>query len=170
VPLIDYVNIMSYDLVSGNAVVTGHHTPLYSTPQQEPSVDRGVRTLDSLGVPLNKIVIGAAFYARVWEKVDTVNHGLYRTGTFKAFAGYRDLEERLWKGHQFVQYWDSTACAPYAYDAKNGLYATYDNTRSVEMKTKYAVEKGLRGIMFWELSGDVVAGEGLLGTIGKLSR
>jgi chitinase len=169
-PLVDYVNIMSYDLVSGNAVVTGHHTALYSTPEQEPSVASGIRTLDSLGVPRNKIVIGAAFYARVWSDVDSVNHGLYRPGTFTAFAGYREFEERLWKGHEYVQYWDSTACAPYAYDAKNKLYATYDDPRSVAMKTKFAIEKGLRGIMFWELSGDVTGEEGLLGVIGKLAR
>jgi len=30
-PLVDRVNIMSYDLVNGYATVTGHHTPLFST-------------------------------------------------------------------------------------------------------------------------------------------
>ena len=70
----------------------------------------------------------------------------------------------MWKGHEFVQYWDSTACAPYAYDAKNGFYATYDDKRSVAMKTTYALDKGLKGIMFWELTGDV-PGKGLLKAI-----
>jgi chitinase len=165
-PVVDYVNIMSYDLVNGNSTVTGHHTGLYGTPQQDASVASAIRTLDSLGVPREKVVIGAAFYARVWEGVDSVNHGLYRAGKFKTYAGYRGFEEHLWKGHEFVQYWDSTACAPYAYDAKNGLFATYDDTKSVAMKTKYALEKGLRGIMFWELTGDEVRG-GLLEAISE---
>ena len=168
-PLVDYVNIMSYDLVNGNSTVTGHHTALYSTPQQESSVANAIRLLDSLNVPRNKIVVGAAFYARVWGDVDSMNHGLYRPGKFKTYAGYRSLEDRLWKGHQFVQYWDSTACAPYAYDAKNGLYATFDDTRSVTMKTRYAVANGLRGIMFWELTGDVLQ-DGLLEAIAKSER
>ena len=163
-PVVDYVNIMSYDLVNGNSTVTGHHTALYSTPQQDASVASAIRTLDSLGVPRNKVVIGAAFYARVWENVDSVNHGLYRTGKFKTFTSYRSFEDRMWKGHEFVQYWDSTACAPYAYDAKNGFYATYDDKRSVAMKTTYALDKGLKGIMFWELTGDV-PGKGLLKAI-----
>ena len=34
-PLVDKVNLMSYDLVNGNSTITGHHTPLYSTPQQK---------------------------------------------------------------------------------------------------------------------------------------
>jgi chitinase len=157
---------MTYDLVNGNSTVTGHHTPLYSTPQQEASVANAIRMLDSLNVPHNKIVIGAAFYARVWENVDSVNNGLYRPGKFKTYAGYRSFEERLWKGHEFVQYWDSTACAPYAYDAKAGVYATFDDTRSVAMKTGYALDKGLKGIMFWELTGDVPK-DGLLDVIAK---
>ena len=163
-PVVDYVNIMSYDLVNGNSTVTGHHTALYSTPQQDASVASAIRTLDSLDVPRNKVVIGAAFYARVWENVDSVNRGLYRSGKFKTFASYRSFEDRMWKGHEFVQYWDSTACAPYAYDAKNGFYATYDDKRSVAMKTAYALDKGLRGIMFWELTGDVPK-DGLLESI-----
>ena len=32
--LINYVNLMSYDLVHGYSVITGHHTPLHSTPGQ----------------------------------------------------------------------------------------------------------------------------------------
>ncbi len=165
-PIVDYVNIMSYDLVNGNSTVTGHHTALYATPQQDASVASAIRSLDSMKVPHDKIVIGAAFYARVWENVDSVNHGLFRPGKFKTYAGYRSFEDRVWKGRQFVQYWDSTACAPYAYDAKNGLFATFDDTQSVGLKTKYALDKGLRGIMFWELTGDVVGGE-LLEVIAK---
>ena len=30
----DFINIMTYDLVHGFSTVSGHHTPLYSTPQQ----------------------------------------------------------------------------------------------------------------------------------------
>ncbi|MCC6461671.1 MAG: glycoside hydrolase, partial [Saprospiraceae bacterium] len=31
-PMLNFVNIMSYDLVGGFSTRTGHHTPLYSTP------------------------------------------------------------------------------------------------------------------------------------------
>src|SRR5688572_20342804 len=62
-PLLDKVNLMTYDLVHGYSTVTGHHTPLYSTPEQKQSADNVIRYLDSIGVPLSKLIIGAAFYA-----------------------------------------------------------------------------------------------------------
>src|SRR5690349_22776137 len=31
-PFVDRVNLMTYDLINGYSTVTGHHTPLYSTP------------------------------------------------------------------------------------------------------------------------------------------
>ena len=33
-PMVDKINLMTYDLVNGNGTITGHHTPLYSTPGQ----------------------------------------------------------------------------------------------------------------------------------------
>src|SRR6218665_3251560 len=38
-PLVNRINIMSYDLVNGYSQVTGHHTPLYSTNPNEESTD-----------------------------------------------------------------------------------------------------------------------------------
>src|SRR6185437_15689617 len=77
-PLVNYINLMNYDLINGYAKETGHHTALYSRPEQEQSTDRAVRWLDSAGVPLHKVVIGMAFYARVFGGVDSINNGLYR--------------------------------------------------------------------------------------------
>ena len=34
------------------------------------------------------------------------------------------------------------------------MFATGDDEKSIRLKTKYAREKGLNGIMFWELLGD----------------
>jgi chitinase len=153
-PLVDRVNVMTYDLVNGFSTVTGHHTPLYSIPGQLESTDNAVRYLDSIGVPRQKIVIGAAFYARVWENVGPANRGLYQEGKFKAYVSFKQLDSYFDTTNTFVRYWDSTAQAPYAYDASRRLFATYDNERSVVLKTKYVLDQGLGGIMFWELTGD----------------
>jgi chitinase len=76
-PLLDKVNLMSYDLVNGYSKLTGHHTPLYSNSSQKPSADNAIRYLDSIHVPLPKLIIGAAFYAREWDSVANVSNGLY---------------------------------------------------------------------------------------------
>jgi chitinase len=149
---------MTYDLVSGFSTVTGHHTPLYSTPQQKRSVDYAVRYLDSIGVPLQKIVLGAAFYARSWEGVDGADNGRYQSGKFKSFISYRDFDKHLGTDKGFVFYRDAAARAPYAYSARLKEYATFDDPVSLAEKTRYAAEKGLGGIMFWQLTGDSADG------------
>src|SRR6202007_3145966 len=80
--LLDKINLMSYDLVNGYSKMTGHHTPLYSNSLQKESADNAIRFLDSIHVPLNKIIIGAAFYAREWDSVSNAGNGLYQAGRF----------------------------------------------------------------------------------------
>lgn len=153
-PLVNRVNLMSYDLVNGYSTSTGHHTPLYSTPQQSFSVDQGVRFLDSVGVAPGKIVIGAAFYARVFSGVPAANKGLYQVGKFKQTFNYKDFKDSLSAGRGFVSYWDATARAPYAYSLRRQEFASFDDEQSIRLKTKYVLDKQLGGIMFWELTGD----------------
>lgn len=149
--LIDRVNIMTYDLINGYATVTGHHTALYSNPLQKESTDNAVQYLIKIGVPRNKIVIGAAFYARVWEGVEAANNGLYQNGRFKMGINYKDFATTL---KNFQLYWDETSKAPYGYNVSEKLFATFDDKKSVALKTNYAIDQKLNGIMFWELSLD----------------
>lgn len=165
-PLIDMVNLMSYDLVSGFSSLTGHHTPLYSTSQTIESADKTIQHLNSIGVSKNKIVIGAAFYARVWENVAPENNGLYQTGKFKNSIPYRNFDKHLSKDSGYVHYWDGITKAPYAYHPSKKLYATFDDSTSVRLKTEYTINQGLNGIMFWELTLDKHI-NGLLDVIDK---
>ncbi len=153
-PLVDRVHVMTYDLVNGYSTMTGHHTPLYSTAEQVESTDRAVRLLDSLGVPAGKIVIGGAFYARVFEDVGNERDGLFQQGRFKTYLLYRDFDRFFENNEGFEHHWDTTAQAPYSYNPRKKLFATYDDQRSVTLKTRYAMRNNLGGIMFWELSGD----------------
>ncbi|MDX2246387.1 MAG: glycoside hydrolase family 18 protein [Bacteroidia bacterium] len=163
-PLVDNVNLMTYDLINGNSPSTGHHTALFPNDRQIESTDHAVKFLDSLGVPKSKMVIGAAFYARVWEKVSPENRGLYQPGTFKQSVRYNNLESFFQENAGFVTYWDSITHAPYAWNAEKQMFATFDDIRSIAEKTRYAADNQLGGIMFWQLSGDKNQG-GLLETI-----
>jgi chitinase len=160
----DRVNLMTYDLISGFDTVTGHHTPLYSTPQQLYSVDNAVSYLTSIGVPPGKLVVGAAFYARVWENVPAVNNGLYQIGKFKTSVGFSKFPTAFSPQQGFEFHWDSTARAPYLYNPSQKLFATFDDKASLQQKTKYALEKRLNGIMFWQLTHDTYR-DGLLEAI-----
>ena len=153
-PEVDRVNLMSYDLIGGYSSVTGHHTALYSTAAQSASTDDGVKLLLSKGVPANKIVIGAAFYARLFTVTDSSNNGLNQPGSFYRGVSYKNLYDTINAGNGFTQYRDDIAQAPYAYNPERKLFATYDDSFSVKMKTKYAIKKKLNGIMFWQLMDD----------------
>ncbi len=153
-PIVDYVNLMSYDLVGGYSTVTGHHTPLYSNQQQEVSTVYGVEYLLQLGVPASKIVIGAAFYGRSWEQVENINNGLYQLGKFKSFIPHHRFQETLSEEKGFVYYRDKVSKAPYAYSESQKEFATFDDTLSVQLKTQYAIKQELGGIMFWQMTDD----------------
>jgi chitinase len=164
--MVDRVNLMTYDLVNGNSVVTGHHTGLYSTPQQHESTDNAVQFLIKLGIPRNKLVIGSAFYGRIWENVASTNNGLYQSGKFKKGINYRNFSKEVTASNGFVLYWDDVAKAPYGYNSKQKLFVTYDDKRSMALKSTYALDQRLNGIMFWEITNDTNQ-NGLLHTIDQ---
>ena len=150
----DKVYIMSYDLVHGYSTVSGHHTPLYSTIRQKQSADNAVNKLIKVGVPPGKIVIGAAFYARMFKVEDTINNGLYRPGKFYRGISYSRLADSINNNRGFVSYRDPIAMAPYAFNAERKILATYDDAQSIKDKTEYAIQNKLGGIMFWQLADD----------------
>ena len=164
--IVDRVNLMSYDLVNGYTTKSGHHTPLYSTPEQKESTDHGVQMMLAAGVPANKIVVGGAFYSRIYEVNDTLNNGLYRSGRFFTALSYNRHADSLSTANGFTQYWDSTANAPYSFNAQRRLMASYDNIRSITLKTEYVIKHKLNGIIFWQLGEDTLK-EGLLDAIDK---
>ena len=163
-PLLNYVNMMTYDLVNGYSKRTGHLTSLYSTPEQPESVDYSIRYLDSIGVPMDKVVIGITFYARTFSDVEDVNNGLYQKGKFSGYVNYKHFDEKFGASSGYLYYWDKKARAPYAYNKTTKTFATFDNLHSVYQKTKYAKDRKLAGVMFWELRGDLESG-GLLDMI-----
>ncbi len=163
---VNFINIMSYDLVHGYSKISGHHTPLYSTPQQIESTDHAVQMLLKAGVPANKLVIGSAFYGRFFKIEEGNEVDLYKPCKFTHGFPYKYMKDTLTEKNGFEIHWDSIAQAPYAINIQRRLLATYDNEKSIALKTKYAVEHKLGGIMFWQLIDDKF-GDGLLDVIFK---
>jgi chitinase len=153
-PFVDKVNLMSYDLVNGNSTITGHHTPLYSTREQIESADNAIRYFDSIHFPLNKVVIGAAMYGRIFNADTDAGNGLYQQGRFDHGLSWKRFSLDSMQQQGYIYYWDDTAKAPYMYNKTLRKLFTYDNEQSIALKTQYLINKGLNGIMFWELNED----------------
>lgn len=149
---LDYVNIMTYDMRGSFQDITGHHTNLYA-PTGDPegiSGEKSVGLFVNAGVPIEKIVLGAAFYARMWLGVENADNGLHRKAetTGCHTRDYTDLLENYINKNDFVRYWDDNAKAPYLFSGNT--FVSYDDEESLGYKAEYIKEKGLAGIMFWE--------------------
>jgi chitinase len=163
-PNVDFVNLMTYGLPNDKPGHSGHHTALYSSPFQKESVQSGVKLLDSLKVLLDKIIIGAAFYSFVVVNVDSVNFGLGRPGKTKNSPDYLTTQKKFTAENGYKTYWDTISMAPYLYSFKERTFVTLDNKESCSLKTKFALDYQLGGIMFWRLNGDTDE-DGLLNAI-----
>jgi chitinase len=165
-PLVDFVNLMTYDLVGGYATVTGHHTLLQDYRPGQESTAKAVNWLLGKKIPAQKLVIGAAMYARVWEEVPAKENGLYQSGKFKQGVAYADFNTYFSDTSGYKYYWDKKAKAPFQYNAAKKLFATFDDERSIAEKVKFIRRKKLGGIMFWELAQDKKA-NGLINIMYK---
>jgi chitinase len=166
VPLVDFVNLMTYDLVNGYSQVTGHHTLLYDYRPGQESTRKCVEWLLNKNVAPDKLIVGAAFYARVWEHVENKDHGLYQPGKFLRSVMYKDFATYFSDSSGFKYFWDKKAMAPFQYSVSKKLFATFDDKRSIRAKAKFILRKKLGGMMFWELSEDVPT-DGLVDAIWK---
>lgn len=151
----DYIQIMTYDL-NCFTHTTRHHTSLYAMAGSYPqgNADYCTRLFHAAGVPLEKIVLGAAFYSRKWTGVKPNQNGLLQDA--ESMGGYGPSYGELLKDYigknGFVRYWDDTAKAPYIFDGST--FITFDDAESIAHKCAYIKEKGLLGLMYWEHSCD----------------
>lgn len=192
----NYTNVMTYDQVSGVSIYTGHHTPLGDVSKEEidgtpfhDHLDSLYRNGDNLdpdprsaqkivdflikeGVNPKQIVIGSAFYGRVWKGVPPANNGLYQlsSGLEIGWMAYSRIRSSYEQDSNFQRFWDDKAQSPFMYNATDSLMVSYDDTVSVALKTRYTMEKGLGGIMFWELGNDTKEAGSLLDAIYKAAK
>ncbi|MBQ6052550.1 MAG: chitinase [Clostridia bacterium] len=152
---LDFINLMTYDL-RGWDQPAGHHTCLYD-PKDAPvvfSADRSVKMLEKIGVPKEKLLLGAAFYSRIWKNVtgsETGVNGISPTGG--GFGpSYTDICLIHEKSGRFKKYYDDTAKAPWLFDGKD--FISYDDPSSVKAKCEYVAKEGLGGMMYWEHGSD----------------
>ncbi|WP_206609902.1 glycoside hydrolase family 18 protein [Maribellus luteus] len=189
---VDHINLMTYDQAGGGNKFTQHHTALgrvtlndlagtplgeemksrTSEEGEEPalwepqSAEGIVDFYLEQGVDPTKIVIGAAFYGKGWKGVSPQNNGLYQPNKGPVRGGnYRRLQEEFIDQNGFERHWDPLAKAPFLYSPSDSIFITYDDPQSVGLKTQFALDKKLGGIMFWELGGDTNQPGGLLDAI-----
>ena len=176
--IVDFVNLMTYDLSGSWNSYTSHHTPLYTneaynhqTMYAKNSVDASINYFQETygnSIDYKKILIGVAAYTRGWAGVkddglDKNNPGLFATASPNSVIGpdgssdgsyaFSDYDEMI-KEYDLVEYFDNSAKAAYYYSPTKGYFFTGDNEDSVRAKGKYVKEKELGGLFMWMASQD----------------
>ena len=146
--ILDYFYIMTYDLDDG---MNCNH--LSSLSDAKDSVSFFIKNK----VAKEKLVIGSAFYGRIYEGVsDNGKGGLGERASSKDETSFDNIKEnylsRLGKG--VTKYYDEEAEAYYLYDSENNQFITYEDTESVTDKWNYVIDSGIGGLMYWSYEND----------------
>ncbi|WP_199775613.1 glycosyl hydrolase family 18 protein [Microbulbifer pacificus] len=183
-PYMDRLYAMTYDLTGAWERELSHHTPLYTNPMATgssagTSADWTLNYLQSLGVPANKLMIGAANYHRSkatnpgdileytyglagassygdsnWSGRDLIlgvaGLGSWEAGVIEGYDLYQNyLDRNLAPRNGYWLYTDREANADYLYNDSVGAFISVETPRTVALKTQYAKDRGLAGIFFW---------------------
>jgi len=155
-PLIEEIRIMTYDFAGAwDLKAVGHQTNPRKSKYGPFSVEQAVDFYISKGVPANKLLIGVAFYSRGWS--GTSGLGQPATGNSPDFQFTEEtgvVPYHMLPVSGATEFWDDEAKATYSYDSVKKVLNTYDSVNSVLEKCKIVHEKGLKGIIVWESSGD----------------
>jgi chitinase len=155
-PIVDFMNVMTYDFTGSWAGYAGLNSPLYQDPA-DPIQSGSVKTSMDLyentyKVPLAEMNIGTPFYGYLFTGVDALweacspckaseqNYGSYIKPLLTSSAWKKEM--------------DKSADSPYMVDATAGEFVSYDGTASTTNKIKYVKERGFGGVFMWELSAD----------------
>ena len=133
-PIVDFVNIMTYDM--GRPPY--HHAGLYRSKYTSGiSVDEAVTAHLNAGMPLAKLVLGIPFYGHG-------NNGI------ADFIDYREIVNLT----RFKKQWDEEAKVPFLENEKGEFVCTYETPESIAIKCAYLLNRGMLGAMYWEYAGD----------------
>ncbi|KAL9987523.1 hypothetical protein ACROYT_G001847 [Oculina patagonica] len=159
-PLLDILNLMTYDLHGNWDKVTGHHTAMVGSDKL--TVPFAAQYWIDKGFPANKIALGLATYGRAFALKDANNHGLGapkaqnpHKGRYTREAGFLAYYEICKLGLNIVK--DNAVKAPYGH--KGTIWVGFDDQESLKYKVDTVIKgKGLMGAMFWSLDLDDFSG------------
>lgn len=165
--VLDFINVMTYDMGTGFSEVATFNAPMRAVPADplgQPmktwnNVSAAIDYYQQHGVPPEKMVLGVPFYGRGFRTVSDHDAGLYQNyGETVAVPDWQGIEETLLTDPGFEQHWHPAAQAPWLYNPADHVFVSYEDPRSITIKSRFAKTRGLRGAFMWELTGDDPAG------------
>ena len=150
---------MTYDFHGSWNVEANYPAPLYT--DDESNIDFIVQYWISKGASPMKICLGIPLYGRSW--ILSTNQtlppapasGAGTPGLYTDEEGLLAYSEicTLLKNPQWTVEADDQS-GIYAYSTETAMWVGYDDVDTVVLKTKYAINRHLAGVMVWDVSMD----------------
>jgi chitinase len=153
----DWIHVMTYDYTGTWATQATHNAPLHPSSKVSGNAARSIeRTInylrDERKFPSSRIVLGLPLYGRGFAVGEPYAS---TAGAPKSkFDGDYSRLHALLSGGDWQRRWDDETKTPWLV-ADDGTYVIgYDDEESLALKTTWAMDRGLRGVFFWEISAD----------------
>ncbi len=153
--LVDYANIMTYDIHGTWEPYTNFNAPLFHSDTEQSyhiSVASSVQEWLKAGFSRDKLVMGVPFYGFIYKLVPSINNGLFQTYSGGASISYANIAANYLNQEGFTRYFDPLARVPWLFDGST--FITYEDEQSIAEKARYVKDNSLGGAMIWELSQD----------------
>ena len=161
--VVDWINLMTYDMGTGFSPVSTFNAPMRPVPADplgQPmkrwnNVTGAVQYYEMHGVTPDRIVLGVPFYGRGFHVTQAgPNHGLFQPWDTSFDPGSWSDIKKLLTDPAWEQHWDSNAQAPWLYNPTEQKFVSFENPRSIGIRSDYARRAGLRGAFMWEIAED----------------
>jgi chitinase len=156
--ILDYLNIMTWDLFGSWGKISNHNSALYGPAQGDSTrcLDGAFKLYhEAYNVPAEKINLGVAFYGHSYTQCSEIytEHQGADTSLFQSDNGlkYMQIAEQI---ELFERFWDPKAQAPYLVSQSQKMLISFDDKESVGLKADYVIRNKAGGLIIWPLMGD----------------
>ncbi|XP_017830507.4 oviduct-specific glycoprotein [Callithrix jacchus] len=161
--LLDFINVLSYDLHGSWEGFTGHNSPLFSLPDDPKSSAYAMNYWRKLGAPSEKLIMGIPTYGRTFHLLEASNSGLQARAMGPASPGKYTKQAGLLAYYEICSFvwgakkhWIDYQYVPYA--NKGDEWVGYDDAISFTYKAWFIKREHFGGAMVWTLDMDDVRG------------
>jgi chitinase len=154
----DWLNVMTYDFAGAWTDYAGHHSPLHASSKQPTGHPRSTELtmkylLEERGLPPDRLAVGIPLYGRGFPVSEPYASTKNARKTAIPRGNYSNLH-RLEREQDWVRKWDGETKNPWLISPDHSIVIGYDDAESVALKTEWAMQKGFRGVFFWQIAAD----------------